>query len=256
MTNESPVFIVTGASRGLGYNIAEKLLSEPVSAKVVGVARSAAGMTTLKEKYPSQFEYVTGDLSDFETSIKTAKTAVEKFGTINGIVFNAAVISPVATVANLDINAFKKLFDINYFSILVMLKEAMPYLRKTNGKVVFVSSEASLETHFHGWQAYGSSKACLNHLAVTLTAEEPDIFAISIDPGVMDSAMQAEIRSDHGSQMKGEHHDYLLKIKEDGSIPSINPPATVISNLVVKGFKELNGQYLQFNAPSLSSYLS
>ncbi|KAK9318090.1 hypothetical protein V1522DRAFT_396743 [Lipomyces starkeyi] len=254
--SDAPVFIVTGASRGLGYNIAEKLLAAPISAKVVAVARSEAGMATLAQEYPGQVEYVTGDLANYDTGVKAVQTAIEKFGSLSGIVFNAAVISPVATIATTDIEAFKKLFDVNFFSILTTLKAAIPYLRESKGKVVLVSSEASYESHFYGWEAYGSSKACVNHLAATLAGEEPDIFAISVDPGVMDSAMQQEIREQYGNKMKGEHHEYLIKIKEDGSIPSTNPPATVISNLVVQGPMELSGTYYAFNSPTLSPYLT
>ncbi|KAK9468928.1 hypothetical protein V1512DRAFT_258244 [Lipomyces arxii] len=250
----TPVYIVTGASRGLGFNVAKRLLGQ--ASKVVAVARTEAGMAQLAEEFPGQVEYVTGDLADYATGEKAVKVAAEKFGGIDGIVFNAAVIHPVATIANTDINEFKRLFDINFFSILTTLKPAMPYLRESKGNVVFVSSEASYESHFYGWEAYGSSKACVNHLAATLAVEEPDVFAISVDPGVMDSAMQAEIREKHGTNMKQDHIDYLNKVKEDGSIPSIDPPASVIVSMVTKGPAELNGTYYAFNSPTLSPFIT
>ncbi|KAK9450261.1 uncharacterized protein V1518DRAFT_413392 [Limtongia smithiae] len=256
MTGTTPVILVTGASRGLGYNIAEKLLRAPCKAKVVAVARSEGGLKELEGKYPGQFVYTTGDLSDYETGVKAVKLAIEKFGYLSGIVFNAAVIAPVAKIADVNIADFKKLFDINFFSSLVTLKAAIPYLRESKGNVVFVSSEASMESHFYGWEAYGSSKACVNHLAATLAVEEPDILAFSVDPGVMDSAMQQEIREKHGGAMTTQHIEYLVNVKENGTIASTDPPATVISNMVLTGPKELNGSYHAFNSEILSPFLT
>ncbi|KAK7207961.1 short-chain dehydrogenase [Myxozyma melibiosi] len=255
MAPSAPVYIVTGASRGLGKNTAELLLAAPTSANIVAVARTEASLSELASKYPGQVETVCGDLSDYSTGVKAVEAAIAKFGKLDGIVFNAAVIAPVATVGTVDIDEFKKLFDINYFSSLVTMKAALPHLKKTKGHVVFVSSIASHEAHYYGWEAYGASKACVDHLAATLAVEEPELFFVSIDPGVMDSDMQKEIREKHGSKMKEDHIEYLMKVKETGSILSTAGPANVISTLVVKGPLELNGQYHVFDSEVLSPYL-
>ncbi|KAK9459225.1 uncharacterized protein V1516DRAFT_642921 [Lipomyces oligophaga] len=248
------VYIVTGASRGLGFKTATKLLSAPYSANVVAVARTEEALKKLVEQFPNQVACVAGDISNYDVGVKAVNTAIEKFGQLDGIVFNAAVIGPVAPIAEVEIEQFKKSFDINFFSSLVTLKAAIPYLRKSKGHVVFVSSIASGEAHYYGWEAYGSSKACVNHLAATLAEEEPEIFAIAIDPGVMDSDMQKEIRSEHGSNMKPWHIEYLNKVKADGSIASTEGPAEVMSKIVVKGPSELNGSYHVFDEEVFTKY--
>lgn len=63
----SKSIILTGASRGLGLAIAKYLLRE--SHKLVLVARSAGPLEKLKEEYPSQVEFVAGDLGDFSVCI-------------------------------------------------------------------------------------------------------------------------------------------------------------------------------------------
>lgn len=63
----SKSIIITGASRGLGLAIAKYLLRE--SHKLVLVARSAGPLEKLKEEYPSQVEFVAGDLADFSVCI-------------------------------------------------------------------------------------------------------------------------------------------------------------------------------------------
>lgn len=59
--------LVTGASRGIGLAIAQKLLREKHN--VVLVARTAGPMEELKKQYPEQVEIVVGDLSDFKVGI-------------------------------------------------------------------------------------------------------------------------------------------------------------------------------------------
>ncbi|RBQ87818.1 hypothetical protein VDGD_20682 [Verticillium dahliae] len=63
----SKVFIVTGASRGLGLAIAKYLLE--ASHRVVLAARSKDKLEELKTAYPTQVEYVAGDLGDLKASI-------------------------------------------------------------------------------------------------------------------------------------------------------------------------------------------
>lgn len=50
--------------------------------------------------------------------------------------------------------------------------------------MVFVSSGAAV-TGYQGWGAYGAAKAAMNHLSMTLAAEEPDITSIAVRPGVI-----------------------------------------------------------------------
>lgn len=69
-------------------------------------------------------------------------------------------------------------------SVRVQVKESITELRKSKGRVIFVSSGAAV-TGYQGWGAYGASKAAMNHLSITLAAEEPDITSIAIRPGVM-----------------------------------------------------------------------
>lgn len=68
-----------------------------------------------------------------------------------------------------------------------LVSAALPVLRKRGGgegRVVFVSSGAAV-TGYQGWGAYGASKAALNHLCVTLAAEEEGVIAVAVRPGVI-----------------------------------------------------------------------
>lgn len=66
----------------------------------------------------------------------------------------------------------------------MQVKESIPELRKSDGRVIFVSSGAAV-VGYKGWGAYGASKAAMNHLSMTIAVEEPNITSIAIRPGVI-----------------------------------------------------------------------
>ncbi|KAK9318091.1 hypothetical protein V1524DRAFT_161969 [Lipomyces starkeyi] len=249
----APVIIVTGASRGLGAAIARQLLSPPITANVVLVARTESGLKSFADEFPNQVAYLTGDLSTDKVNEDAIKLAISKFGKLDGIIFNAAILDPIAKISKADIAEWKKLYDVNFFSLIVALKEAIPYLQETKGKVVFISSGAA-HHYFYGWGAYGSSKAATDHLAATLAAEEPDIFSISLDPGVMDTDMQIDLRDKHGSEMSPSEHERFLKLKSEGGLSPPEVPGNVAVNLVLNGGPAVNGKALRFTAPELAEY--
>jgi NAD(P)-dependent dehydrogenase (short-subunit alcohol dehydrogenase family) len=65
--------------------------------------------------------------------------------------------------------------------------------------------------------AYGASKAAMNHLCSTLAAEEPDLAVISIRPGVIDTQMQADIRTKHKNAM-GEGNERFQALHREGKL--------------------------------------
>lgn len=160
---------------------------------MVGVSRSEAPMKVLAQEFPGRFTYVIGDLSHDNTAKTVVKKAIDTFGHIHGIVFNAGVLEPVASIADANVDEWRKLYDINVMSPLALAAQAIPHLRFTEGRLVFVSSGAST-SNYHGWGAYGSSKAALNHIAASIYTEEPQLFSISVAPGVVDTNMQVDIR--------------------------------------------------------------
>lgn len=66
----------------------------------------------------------------------------------------------------------------------MQIKGSIPELRKSKGRIIFVSSGAAV-TGYQGWGAYGASKAAMNHLSLTLAVEEPNITSVAIRPGVI-----------------------------------------------------------------------
>lgn len=241
-------------SLGIGLAIVERLLASKEAPNVVGVSRTESHLKALEEKYPSRFFYVVGDVSNEETSKSVIAKAIERFGHIHSIVLNAGVLEPVAPIADANIADWERLYKINLFAPLCLASKAIPYLRITSGRIVFVSTGASVST-YTGWGAYGSSKAALNHLAATIAAEEPSLFTISVAPGVVDTSMQVDIREKHGAGMTAKDHLKFTNYKKDGKLLHPAVPGEIIANLALRGQgDDLNGKYLRYNNPSLEAY--
>jgi NAD(P)-dependent dehydrogenase (short-subunit alcohol dehydrogenase family) len=98
--------------------------------------------------------------------VQAVATAVQKYGRLDGVILNAGHIE-AGQVASPDpdfVQKWKQVFEINFFSLLLTVRAALPELRKTEGTIVMVSSGASAKGTI-GWGAYASSKAAMNSLA-------------------------------------------------------------------------------------------
>lgn len=126
----------------------------------------------------------------------------------------------------------------------MQLKAAIPDLRRSNGRIIFTSSGAASKG-CSGWGAYGASKAALNHLAMTLSAEEPNITCISIRPGVVDTQMQRELRDVHFSGMQEKDSARFFILHKEGGLLKPEQPGNVIAKLLLDGPRELSGKFLR-----------
>lgn len=123
------------------------------------------------------------------------------------------------------------------------IKPALPALRKSHGSILLTSSGAATGA-YSTWGAYGSSKAALNHLALTLAVEEPDITTVAIRPGVVDTEMQVEVRG-HNKVMDGKDAEKFKSLHEEGKLLKPEQPGNVMARLVVAVQKELSGKFLR-----------
>lgn len=249
------VIIVTGVSRGIGRSIVDRIFSHDKDAAVVGIARSEPPLLELKKQYGDRFEFVVGDITDDLKLKQLVQVALDKYGKIDSVVANAGVLEPVQDVFNIDIAGWKKLFDINFFSIVSLVNIAIPHLTKSqDANIIFVSSDAS-DTYFSNWGAYGSSKAALNHFAMTVANEAKNVKCLSVAPGIVDTSMQVNIRENVGPNMSQEHHEMFKSLHADNKLLDSNIPANVYAQLSLKGIpKDINGTYISFDSDKLKEY--
>ncbi|TKA23322.1 hypothetical protein B0A50_07530 [Salinomyces thailandicus] len=248
---DAKVIILTGASRGIGLAIAHFLLKQ--SHNLVVVARSEQPLRELEKQYGGSVAVCTGDLADFSLGQKAVDLAKQRWQKLDGIIVNHGVLDPVKRLADSTAEEWRAAYDANLFSAVALSKAALVELRKSKGCILFTSSGAATNA-YPTWGAYGSSKAAMNHLAMTLANEEKDITSISVRPGVVDTEMQRDIREKHSTAMDKTDAARFKELKETGGLLKPEQPGHVMARLVLKAPKELSGKFLTWNAEELKAF--
>ncbi|KAI9497156.1 hypothetical protein BDB00DRAFT_805224 [Zychaea mexicana] len=256
MAAASPVFLLTGASRGIGKATALAALTT-FNARVVAVARNADLLKELQSEADKlgkadSLVVVAGDVTDIQIVKQSVALAIEKWGQLDAIIANAGVVQPLASVADVSIEEFKRSFDINFFSIVSLIQEALPHLRKSKGSIIMVSSGAASRGYL-GWAAYGSSKAAMNHLASTLSAEESDVTSIAIRPGIVDTDMQSVLRAEGKESMKDDHQKFI-DLYNSGALVRPEQSGHVLAALAAKPPRAMTGSFCSWDDESLKDY--
>jgi len=248
---DAKVIILTGASRGIGLAIAHFLLQR--SHKLVVVARSEPPLRELEKQYNGQVAVLPGDLADLSLGSKAVELAKTYWQRLDGLIVNHAVLDPVKRITNSSAEEWRVAFDVNFFSALALSQAALPALRESRGRIIYTSSGAATNA-YPTWGAYGSSKAALNHLAMTLANEETEITSISIRPGVVDTEMQRDIREKHHGAMDAQDAARFAELKKTSGLLKPEQPGHVMARLVLDAPKELSGKFLSWNAEELKAF--
>jgi NAD(P)-dependent dehydrogenase (short-subunit alcohol dehydrogenase family) len=187
--------LVTGASRGIGAATAEALAA--AGAHVILVARSATALEEIEERIHAAGGSATIaplDLTEGESIGKLAGAIAERWGKLDILVLNAAMLGSLTPVQDIDPKEYSRILSLNLLANQALIAAFDPLLRKaeTSDVVAITSSVGSTARAF--WGAYGSSKAALEILLGTY-ADETDytgrIKVHIIDPGATRTRMRA-----------------------------------------------------------------
>jgi dehydrogenase/reductase SDR family member 7B len=198
------VVIITGASSGIGKALAFELAAR--KAKVVIAARSAdklAGIAAEITKSGGQALAVPTDVSSEDDCSKLISAAVGHFGQIDVLVNNAGV-SMRALFKDLDLKVIRRLMEVNFWGTVYCTKVALPYLMKTKGSVVGVSSVAGFKG-LPGRTGYSASKFAMQGFLETLRIEnrKTGLHVLIACPGFTSSNIRNTALSANGT-MQGE----------------------------------------------------
>jgi NAD(P)-dependent dehydrogenase (short-subunit alcohol dehydrogenase family) len=188
MSTVPSVAVVTGISRGLGYEITRGLLDTGWT--VVGDARDAAALASAVDALPAgRVRAVPGDVTDPEHRRQLA-AAARAAGPVGLLVHNASTLgpSPLPPLAELAPAALRDILETNVVAPLALTQLLLPDLRATGGQIVHVTSDAGTEA-YTGWGGYGSAKAAFDHLGAVLAEEQPELRVHVFDPGDMNTEM-------------------------------------------------------------------
>jgi len=164
MQIQDRVFIVTGASSGIGLSTAEALTER--GGKVALVARSTQALEELATKLPGSLP-ITADMTDFGSVRRSVKEAHAHYGRIDGLINNAGR-SYAASVETIEPEAFDEIFHLNVLGPIVAMQSVIPIMRgQGGGSIVNINSGTAFMTIPH-YGVYSSSKRAL--LGFTQTA--------------------------------------------------------------------------------------
>jgi len=172
--------VVTGASRGIGRLLVERLIKKGY--QVVGIARSREALEELKARFGGSFEYVVLDLAQ-NGAEREVKKALEELGVdkVDLLINNAgfAIKKPLLEHGEEEL---QKLFRVLTISPVLMTKELLPLMQSGSKVVMVLSGVAFVRTP--EMSAYGAAKAALHYLSLTLSEElrENGIKVIRIYP--------------------------------------------------------------------------
>ncbi|HSE71431.1 MAG TPA: SDR family oxidoreductase [Nocardioidaceae bacterium] len=183
---EGKVAVVTGASRGIGLAIAQRLVDE--GAKVCITARKPEALEEAAEQLggPAHAIAVAGKADDLEHQADTLKRTLEAFGSVDLLVNNTGINPVYGPMVELDLDAARKIFEVNCLAALSWVQQAhKAWMGEHGGAVVNVSSIAGLKPA-PGIGFYGASKAMLAHITQELAVElGPDIRVNAVAPAVV-----------------------------------------------------------------------
>ncbi|MFF7409745.1 SDR family oxidoreductase [Streptomyces lydicus] len=187
------VALITGASRGIGYGIAEALVAR--GDRVVITGRNEDALKEAAEKLGAdRVLAVAGKAHDEAHQAVAVERAMETFGRVDYLVNNAGTNPVFGPIADLDLNVARKVFETNVVSALGFAQRTWHAWQKENGgAIVNIASIAGLNASpFIG--AYGMSKAAMVNLTMQLAHEfAPLVRVNSIAPAVIKTKFAAAL---------------------------------------------------------------
>jgi 3-oxoacyl-[acyl-carrier protein] reductase len=235
---DGKVVIVTGASRGIGAAASRALAA--AGARVVLAARDGGLTEEVARSIGGAASARACDVADYPAFAALVAETKTRFGRLDGLINNAGVIEPIASIADSDPAAWGRNVDINLKGAYHAIRAVLPELLAAGGgTIVNVSSGAAVRP-LEGWSAYCSAKAGLHMLtrAIALETAGKGIRVFGFQPGTTDTDMQVLIRASGVNPVS--------QIPR-GNLTPVAHPAAAIVYLCTSAADDLSGQEFSLN---------
>jgi NAD(P)-dependent dehydrogenase (short-subunit alcohol dehydrogenase family) len=217
--------IITGASVGLGFEIATKYLEAGASLMIC--ARNA----TLLEEAAEALRGLAGagqsvlalpaDISKPGDVTALVGAALREFGRLDVLVNNAAIAGPCGAIEYVDLDEWFRAIEINLLGAVLLSRAILPHFKKAaRGKIIQLSGGGATSP-LPGLSAYAASKAAVIRFIETL-AEETRPYHIDVNaiaPGALNTRMLDEFLAAGPERIGAEFYERSLRQKKDGGAP-------------------------------------
>ncbi|RIJ36994.1 SDR family NAD(P)-dependent oxidoreductase [Pontibacter oryzae] len=229
------IYIITGASKGIGKALAEELLEDDNN-RVVGVSR------TCNIKHPN-YRHQPLDFSDIEAVEHNLHKVFLPYPDAERLVLvnNAGVLGDIGYVGeNMPNERFEFVFDVNVIVPAMLMNTFLQVYQQLEAEKVIVNiSSGAGKSPVDGWASYCASKAALDMLSKTVQLEQEkrgaNVRVYALSPGVVDTHMQEEIR--HSDASKFSTVDKFRKYKENNELASLEQVAQKIHQFLQNTYK-------------------
>ena len=186
------VAIITGGSKGIGFNVAKLFVSKGYD--VVICSRSKSNLNKAKQQLGDSVLALSCDVSEYKQVQKLFHSTKQHFGNIDILVNSAAIISS-AMFKDMDMDEFDKIINVNFKGSLYCIKESFKHMSR-GGSIVNISSLGGLPGYekFPGFSAYSISKYAVTGMTeiISVEAKEKQIRINAIALGAVNTDMLAK----------------------------------------------------------------
>lgn len=249
--SEHKTVLISGASRGLGAEAAFAVAK--LGANLVLTARSQEGLEKTAARISKlnkglEVSIFPGDLTDNGFCLQLA-ASVESLGGLDALILNAAQVEPIGFLGRTDDAEWTAAIELNLLAPSRLARYLLPYLVTSRGCLITVGTGAA-SSPIASWSAYCASKAALLMLTRVIAAEYPQITALSLAPGVVDTVMQRTIRESH-QLMPAQIADYFNNLHSQGQLVHPQVPGQCLAWVALNANHGWSGMELNASDPEL-----
>lgn len=181
------VALVTGGTKGIGYGIAQALLSEGIHVAITSrdesSAQKAAGALNANASNDAKAIGIKADVRDYKSQQNAVKIILEHFNQLDIVIANAG-LGHFASIEDLSVEQWQETIDTNLTGVFYSIKASVDALKKSKGYFITISSLAGTNFFANG-SAYNASKFGVTGFtqAVMLDLRKHNVKVSTIMPG-------------------------------------------------------------------------
>jgi NADP-dependent 3-hydroxy acid dehydrogenase YdfG len=228
LITKDKVFIITGASSGIGSELAYQLTLK--GASVVCAARTMTKLETLCKNINNNGGTalpIQADITKKDQCEKIVTQAIKRFSRIDGLILNAGISMWAKFDEIKDVSFFKTIMDTNYLGSVYCVHAALPFLKRTRGKIISCSTGQAI-MGFPNHSGYVASKHALHGFLSTIRMENKK--EITVLEAVLSWIKGTDLRS-NSFGVDGKKQEGFTRKHTKEAVPLAQCVKTIIASI-------------------------